>query len=46
MLLWMWADLQLHPDSVYYSLEQDAEEWVRLQTEKTSAVTSLELKVQ
>ena len=37
--------LQLHADSVYFTLEQDAEDWARLQAEKNPTLASLQLKV-
>ncbi|KAG0598179.1 hypothetical protein M758_12G052700 [Ceratodon purpureus] len=36
--------LQLHADSVYFTLEQDAEDWARLQVEKNPTFTSLQVK--
>jgi hypothetical protein len=40
-----WTDLQLHADSVYFSLEQDAEDWARLQADTALALPSPNLKV-
>jgi hypothetical protein len=39
-----WTDLQLHADSVYFSLEQDAEDWARLQADTALALPSPNLK--
>ncbi|XP_073385407.1 uncharacterized protein [Physcomitrium patens] len=36
--------LQLHADNVYFTLEHDAEDWTRLQAEKSPSLASLELK--
>ncbi len=40
-----WTDLQLHADSVYFSLEQDAEDWACLQADTALALPSPNLKV-
>jgi hypothetical protein len=36
--------LQLHADSVYFSLEQDAEDWARQQADTALALPSPNLK--
>ncbi|XP_002979345.2 uncharacterized protein LOC9660380 [Selaginella moellendorffii] len=38
------ASLQLQPDSVYFTLEHDASDWVRLQAERAPTMAALQAK--